>query len=79
MNGKPGDNPVNDILDHGLPVYSPEIDEMIRQIAKHVPRYRLDDMFDWFAPPSPPEFRQLLQHKLEDLRRDAKDRGWETE
>ena len=31
-NGKPGDHPLSDILRHGLPTYSPEIDELIREI-----------------------------------------------
>lgn len=31
-NGKPGDHPVSDILSHGLPTYSPEIDGLIREI-----------------------------------------------
>lgn len=31
-NGKPGDNPLSDILWHGLPTYGPEIDDLVREI-----------------------------------------------
>jgi hypothetical protein len=76
-NGKPGDHPINDILDHQLPVYSERIDELIRQIANYLPRYRLWDLVDWLSPPPEPEFEALLSAKLGDLANDAHARGWE--
>ena len=30
--GRPGEHPVSDILEHGLPTYGPEIDGLIREI-----------------------------------------------
>lgn len=32
-NGRPGDHPVTDIVHHRLPVFTPEADELIRQIV----------------------------------------------
>jgi hypothetical protein len=76
-NGKPGDHPINDILDHRLPVYSDRIDQLVRQIAEYLSRDRLCDLFDWFSPPPKREFRAQLEAKLAELEADAKSRGWE--
>jgi hypothetical protein len=76
-NGKPGDHPVNDILDHRLPVYSEQIDELVRQVAEYVPRERLWELFDWFSPPPKREFKAQLEAKLTELEADARARGWE--
>ena len=76
-NGKPGDHPVNDIVDYRLPVFSERIDELIRQIADYLPRQRLGDLFDWFSPPPGPEFQVQLEAKLAELEADARARGWE--
>ncbi len=76
-NGKPGDHPVNDILDHRLPVFSDTIDELIRRVAEYFPRERLWDLFPWFSPPPLPEFEAQLRAKLQELESEARDRGWE--
>jgi hypothetical protein len=76
-NGKPGDHPISDILDHRLPVYSKRIDRLVRRIAEYVPRERLWDLFDWFSPPPHREFRAQLEAKLAELEVDSKARGWE--
>jgi hypothetical protein len=39
MNGKPGDHPLNDILDHHLEVYGPEADDLIRKMAQNARIY----------------------------------------
>jgi hypothetical protein len=70
---------VNDILEHGLMVFSTEVDGLIRSVAKLVPRERLFDMFDWFNPPPLPEFQARLEKELARLREDAQARGWEVE
>ena len=31
-NGKPRDHPVTDVVVYGMPVFSPEVDELIREI-----------------------------------------------
>jgi len=76
-NGKPGDHPINDICDHGIAVFSPAIDALIRDIHAFLPRYRMWDLFDWYSPPPLPEFEVELATKLNELREDAKRRGWE--
>ena len=77
-NGKPGDHPVNDILDHGLSVFSPEVDDLVRRVARFVPRYRLFEMFDWFNPPPLAEFKSRLEAEVERLIEDTRVRGWEA-
>ena len=34
MNGRPGDHPLTDVLVHGLPAFSPDVDELIRRIDR---------------------------------------------
>jgi hypothetical protein len=77
-NGKPGDHPINDILDHRLPVFSDIIDDLVRKVAEYVPRERLWDLFDWLAPPPANEFEVQLRAKLAELEADARARGWES-
>ena len=77
-NGKLGDHPINDILDHGLRVFSPEADSLVREISEFMPRARLWDLVDWFSPPSIDEFTTQLRQIRDRLRRDAQDRGWEV-
>ncbi len=76
-NGKPGDHPINDIVDHGLKVFTPEIDALILEISKLVPRERMWQMFDWFSPPPGDEFRNKLFEVVKQLRKEARDGGWE--
>jgi hypothetical protein len=77
VNGKPGDHPINDLLDHGIPVFSPEADSLVRQIAELVSRYRLWDWVDWFSPP-PVEELAAERRIRDELVQDARDRGWEV-
>jgi hypothetical protein len=77
MNGKLGDHPLNDILDHGAPRFSPDIDELVRQLATLVPRYRLSEMCDWLNPPPLSDLRAQLQTEVDRLTEDARRRGWE--
>jgi hypothetical protein len=53
-NGKPGDHPLTDVLVHGMTVFGPRADDLIREIAnlggkaeldQHVDLYRLDPRF----------------------------------
>ena len=77
MNGKLGDHPLNDILDHGVSRFSPEVDQLVRDLAKLVPRYRLFEMFDWLNPPALPEFKGQLQAEVDRLSDEARAGGWE--
>jgi hypothetical protein len=76
-NGKPGDHPINDICDHGLPVFSATADRLIREIHGYLPRYRMWDLLDWYSPPPLRELEELLARKLAEMQADAKARGWE--
>ena len=78
MNGKPGDHPINDICDHKLPVFSPRADDLVREIHQFLPRHRMWDLFDWFSPPPLAEFERQLEAKRDELREDARKRGWEA-
>jgi len=77
MNGKIGDHPLNDILDHGEIRFSPDIDNLVRQLAGLVPRYRLIEMFDWLNPPPLSDLKTQLQAEVDRLTLDARERGWE--
>jgi hypothetical protein len=78
-NGKPGDHPINDICDHGLTVFTPTVDALIREIHNFLPRYQMRDLFDWLNRPPLPEFEKQLQGKRDELRKDAERRGWERD
>jgi len=77
VNGKIGDHPLTDILNHGVAVFPDPIDALVRQIAEYLPRERLYDLFPWFSPPEAEEFERQLRTKLEELEADARARGWE--
>jgi hypothetical protein len=77
MNGKQGDHPINDICDHKLAVFSPRADDLVREIHQFLPRHRMWDLFDWFNPPPLAEFERQLEAKRDELREDARKRGWE--
>ncbi|MEQ1857606.1 MAG: hypothetical protein ABL963_14195 [Longimicrobiales bacterium] len=78
-NGGRGDHPISDILDHGLAVFSPTADELVRRIARLVPRYRMWDLIDWFAVPPIPELEGLLARRLAELEEEACQRGWDLD
>jgi hypothetical protein len=77
--GGPGDHPLTDILHYKLPVFSEEIDALVVEVAKYLPRDRLEKLVNWFSPPEPQEFRDLLESMAADLKAEARARGWEVE
>jgi len=82
--GGPGDHPVIDIVDYGLEIYNAKCDELIREISNYVSRDEQFGMYDWFheLPLSNErlkEFERSLTTKRDQLRLDAKERGWEIE
>ncbi len=77
MNGKVGDHPVSDICDYGRTVFSPEIDELVREIHQYLGRERMWELLDWFEPPPLPMLEADLRRRLSALRADAEARGWE--
>ena len=76
--GGPGDDPVIDILVYKLSVFSPKIDGLIRELAKYMPAYRLDKLMNWLSPPPLDEMEAILVKELDELKKNAKESGWET-
>ena len=77
MNGKPGDDPINDICDYNLPRFSAKADALIRDIHQYLSREDMWNLFDWFNPPPFPELERELELKRDELRCEAEERGWE--
>jgi hypothetical protein len=77
MNGRPGDDPIVDLLHHGLAPYGDPIDTNLRQIAKLLSYPRLQDWFEPFGDLSRGQLTPIVAHKLDDLRRKTEERGWE--
>jgi hypothetical protein len=77
--GGPGDHPLTDILNYGLPVYSPETDELVRRIARLLSRDRLYDVMNWWDVPPLPEMNQRLRSLLAELEAKAREGGWELD
>lgn len=78
-NGKPGDQPLTDILVHKLEVYGREADDLIRQIADLCSRRELDEWWEREISWSPQ--RDSIVHKaqvrLNELLDRARRGGWE--
>ncbi len=77
-NGKHGDHPLTDLLVHGLDVYSPEADALIRDIARFVALERLRALHDWIHPGDPGDFVAALRRTRDGLVDDARRRGWDV-
>jgi hypothetical protein len=78
MNGKPGDHPITDIMVYHLSVFGEPVDTHIRQLGEMMSYERL---CDWFQPhwsKAAEELQPILAAKLQELRRDAQERGWEN-
>ena len=71
-NGRPGDHPVTDIINHKIPTFSPEIDSLIRQLHWRIPPNELDDIFYRNCTRPLPEFQAELEAALERAKRQAK-------
>lgn len=79
MNGKPGDDPATDILHHGLPVYSPEIDALVRRLGKLMEFRRLQDFLDTLSGLPITDLGLKVKDQVSQLESEAKRRGWEVE
>ena len=70
-NGKPGDHPLTDILQHKLEVYSAHADRLVREIvnlADEKTRRELGDrLYQEYNPYGSPDI-QKLEHELGELR-----------
>ncbi len=79
-NGKPGDHPLTDILWHGMEVYGPEADELIRKMSRlSSPR----ELREWWeqelaGQSDPAEIHRRMKEGYDSFVQRAKDRGWEV-
>ena len=84
-NGKPGDHPLTDILQHKLEVYSTHADRLVREIvslADEKTRRELGDrLYQGYNPYGSPDI-QKLERELAELRSrltaEGRDRGFES-
>jgi hypothetical protein len=82
-NGKPGDNPVTDVVVWNREVYGADVDALIREIGSFTTDYGAYDplesvtqlLFDAEADPScVPELHQRLEALRDELRKDERPR-----
>jgi hypothetical protein len=78
MNGKPGDHPITDLMVHHIVVYGEPLDTQLRQLGELMSYQRLCDWFQKYWSTPAEQLRPLVAAKLEELRRDAQERGWEN-
>jgi hypothetical protein len=79
-NGKPGDHPITDLMIHHLSVFGEPLDTELRQLGALMSYHRLCDWFEqhehWTA--TKEQLQPIVSAKLQELRRDARERGWEN-
>ena len=78
MNGRHGDDPALDIVHYGLSVFSPEVNNLVRELAKFMEFRRLQELLNSLGGLSVEELQIKLTETVETLRKDAKNRGWEV-
>lgn len=83
-NGKPGDHPYTDIIHRLRRVYSPRIDDLVREVATLSNDRGQRDLADLlmreyndFARPDLGKLERTLLDLRDRLREDATRRGWE--
>jgi hypothetical protein len=78
MNGKPGDHPITDIMVHHIAVFGEPLDTQLRQLGELISYNRLCEWYQpyWTTPSD--QLQPLVAAKLEELRREARERGWEN-
>jgi hypothetical protein len=79
MNGKPDDDPLIDILVHNLTVFSAQADELIKEILNLGGRDILERRFNLFSPPPLAKFEVELRQLRDELKAEARLRGWEVD
>jgi hypothetical protein len=78
MNGKPGDHPITDLMVHHMRVYGEPLDTQLHQLGELMSYERLCEWFEQHWSTSAEQLQPLVAEKLEQLRRDARERGWEN-
>jgi hypothetical protein len=79
MNGKPGDDPALDIVQYGRSVYSPEVDELVRELSGLMDFRRLQDLLESLAGLPIEALGAELKKTAINLKEEARVRGWEVE
>jgi hypothetical protein len=77
MNGKPGDDPITDIVKHGIARYGEPLDNEIRQLGELMSYHRLCDWFEQYWSKPPEQLQPIVAAKLVEMRRVAREGGWE--
>jgi hypothetical protein len=78
MNGKPHDDPALDIIQYGLPVFSPEVDGLVRELGSLMEFRRLQELLEPLQRLPVEELGAKLTAKVAELREDGRERGWEV-
>ena len=83
VNGKPGDDPLTDILRYGIEVYGPEVDDLVRQVAALTDDRGGRELSRLLLAHPGPGSAEMLRPRLarwrDELRADAIERGWEVD
>ena len=79
MNGKPGDHPLTDILNHKINLFSPAVSALMREIVAFGGKKELEEKIDWFSPPPLEVLEAKLKETRDRLREEAEDSGWEID
>jgi len=77
-NGSPGDSPISDIMIHRIARFGEPLDTQLRQLGELMSYHRLCDWYDEHRGTSKEQLQPIVAAKLEELRRDARERGWEN-
>jgi hypothetical protein len=77
-NGSPGDDPIIDVIRHGLAVYGESINTQLRALSKLLSFRRPQDWFWPIRDLPQTELQTIVARKLAELKRAAQDRGWEV-
>lgn len=78
-NGRPGDHPLSDILNHKIDIYENEADNLIREIAKLCSPRKLDEWWTieigWSKDPENAKNKSIK--RLNELKNRSKESGLE--
>ena len=78
MNGKHGDHPITDIVIHRIAVYGDPLDSQLRELGGLMSYHRLCEWFEKHWSASREQLEPIVSDKLDEMRRTARDSGWET-
>jgi hypothetical protein len=79
MNGNKGDHPLTDILVHNLRVFSEVADSLIKEICDLGGEKEIEKQINLFQPPTIDKLEKQLKNIRDELKKNAKERGWEVD